>query len=81
MEWEDLSLLFIDKSKEKALSKKMKEKFGTFRGAWKLNVTNISDDYVKFSMQLLASKLLRKFCRHQVPARAISTIEKCVKGI
>jgi hypothetical protein len=46
-----------------------------------LDVASISDDCVKFAMQVLACKLLRKCRRDQVPAGAITVTEKCVEGV
>jgi hypothetical protein len=48
--WEDPSPLFIDKSKEKALAERMKDRYDTFIGARGLDVANINDDAVWFMM-------------------------------
>jgi hypothetical protein len=42
---EDPTLLFSDKSNEKALSERIREKFGMFRAMRRLNVENINDDW------------------------------------
>jgi hypothetical protein len=54
MEGEDPSILFTDKSNEKALSKKMKENFGTFRATRRFNIASINDNCAKFAMQVLS---------------------------
>jgi hypothetical protein len=81
MAGEDPSPLFTNKSNEKPLSEKMKEKFGTLIGVHRLDVASISDDYVKFVMQVLYCKSLRKCLKDQVPVGAIATTEKCIEGI
>jgi hypothetical protein len=43
---EDLTTLFNNKSREKAQSESMKEKFHTFRGKRGLDVVNINDEGV-----------------------------------
>jgi len=58
--------LFTDKSKEKSLLEKMKEKYETHRGACCLDIPSINDDTVKFMMQVLGCKLLRKCRKDQV---------------
>jgi hypothetical protein len=65
---EDPLPLFTDKAHEKALEERMKEKYGTFRGAHGLDVANINDDIVRFATQVLACKLPRKCHEDQVPA-------------
>ena len=59
----------------------MKEKFGMFMEVHGLKILSINDDCVKFAMQVLSCKFLRKCRREQVPAGAIGTIEKCVKDV
>jgi hypothetical protein len=66
---------------EKELSETMKDNFHTFRGKKGLDVANISDDVVPFLMQVLACKLLRKFCKDEVPTTVITTMEKCTEGV
>jgi hypothetical protein len=46
-----------------------------------LDVKKIKDDNVRFMMQVLAYKLLRKFHKDEVPAAVIAAIEKCVEGV
>jgi hypothetical protein len=57
---EDLKTIFANKSREKSLSESMKDKFNTFRGKQGLDVASTSYDVVRFAMQVLAYKLLRK---------------------
>jgi hypothetical protein len=77
---EDPLPLFTDKAHEKALEERMKEKYGTFRGAHGLDVANINDDIVRFDTGA-GCKLLRKCHKDQVPARVIAVAEKCVAGV
>jgi hypothetical protein len=53
---------FMDKTQEKALAKRMKDKYDTHRGVRGLDVVNINDDIVRFATQVMDFKLLRK-CR------------------
>jgi hypothetical protein len=69
------------RSGEKALSESMKEKFNTFRGKRGLDVTNISDDVVRFATQVLACKLLRKCWKDEVLTAVIRSAEKCIEGV
>jgi hypothetical protein len=68
---EDPLPLFTDKTHEKELAERMKEKYDTHRGARGLDVVSINDDSVRFVMQVLACKLLRKCHRDQVPTGVI----------
>jgi len=54
----------------------MKEKFHNFRGKMGLDVKKIHDDNVRFTMHLLACKLLHKCRKDEVPVS-----EKCVEGV
>jgi hypothetical protein len=45
---EDPLPLFTDKSKEKSLAEKMKDKYDTHRGAHGLDIASINDDTVRF---------------------------------
>jgi hypothetical protein len=78
---EDPLSLFTDKSKENTLAENMKDKYDTHRGAHRLEVSSISDDTVRFAMQVLACKLSRKFRKDQVPGVLIETIEKCITRV
>jgi hypothetical protein len=78
---EDPLPLFTDKTQEKSLAERMKEKYGTFRGAHGLDVASINDDTVRFATQVLACKLLRKCHKDQVPAGVIAATEKCTAGV
>jgi hypothetical protein len=57
MAGEDPSLLFIDNSKEKALSKRMKYNFDTYRGVHKIDVVSINDKCVRFVTQVFLRKI------------------------
>jgi hypothetical protein len=65
----------------KNLAERMKEKYGTFRDAPRLDVVIINDDIVRFATLVLDCKLPRKFWKHQVPTGAITTTEKCVARV
>jgi hypothetical protein len=71
----------MDKSKEKFVEEKFKDKYDTNRGEHNLDVEIINDDIFRFSMQVLAYKLLRKFHKDQVPIGVIATVVKCVAGV
>jgi hypothetical protein len=78
---EDPFPLFTDKANEKELSERIKEKYGTYRGACGIDVASITDDTIRFATQVLACKLLRKCHKDQVPMGAIVATEKCVAGV
>jgi hypothetical protein len=78
---EDLLPLFTDKANEKAWLERMKEKFDMFRGAHRLDVLSINDDYASFVMQVLSCKFLRKCHKDQVLACAIGEMDKCIEGV
>jgi hypothetical protein len=46
-----------------------------------LDVANISDDVVRFAMQVLACKLLRKCWKDEVSTTVITAVEKCAEGV
>jgi hypothetical protein len=73
--------LFTDKSKDKSLSKKMKYKYDTHRGARSLNIASINDDTIRFTMHVLVCMLLRKCHKYQVLAGVIAAIEKGIAGV
>jgi hypothetical protein len=78
---EDLKMIFTNNSWEKALSECMKENFKNFRGKSGLDVAIISDDVVRFAMQVLACKLVRKCWKDEVSSAIIVVVEKCIEGI
>jgi hypothetical protein len=73
--------LFTDKTWEKSLAERMKGKYGTFRGARKLDVTSINDNTVIFETWVLAYNILRKCCKDQVPTGVIAIAEKCTTRV
>jgi len=73
--------LFTEKDNEKALSERIKEKYGTYRGARGIDVASINDDIIRFVTQVLACKLLRKCPKDQVPMGAMVVVEKCVARV
>jgi hypothetical protein len=50
----------MDKTHEKELAERMKEKYNMQRGVCGLDVAIINDDFVRFVVQVLACKLLMK---------------------
>jgi hypothetical protein len=76
----DLATLF-NKAGEKAQSEAIKDKFHTFRGKGGLDVANINDDSVPFSMKVMACKLLRKCRKDEVFASIIAATKKCTEGV
>jgi hypothetical protein len=79
--WEDTLPDFTHKSNTKSLSNRMKENFDMFRGECGLNVASINDECIRFMMQMLDCKLLRKWCKDQVSTSAIETTKMCLEGI
>jgi hypothetical protein len=78
---EDPLPLFTDKSNEKALSERMKEKFNTHKVVCGLDIESINEDCVRFVKQVMSYKLLRKCQRDQVSTCAIEMVEKCIEGV
>jgi hypothetical protein len=64
----------------KALAEIIKENYHTFHGQCGLDVAIIVDSMVRFAMQSLACKLLRKCRKDQVPTKVITAAEQCVEG-
>jgi hypothetical protein len=58
--------LFMDKTQEKALAERMKEKYGTHRAVHGLDVARINDDSFSFVTKVLACKLIKKCHRDHV---------------
>jgi hypothetical protein len=54
MAGEDPSPLFTDKSNEKALLERMKEKFDTYRGACIIDVAYVNGEWIRLTTQVLA---------------------------
>jgi hypothetical protein len=59
----------------------MEEKYGTLRGACRLDIASINEDTVKFAAQVLDYNLLRKCCKDQVLAGVIEGTKKFVAGV
>jgi hypothetical protein len=57
---------------------KMKERYGTFKGACGLDVASINDYTVCSTTQVLANNVLRKYHKDQVLTGVIATTEQCV---
>jgi hypothetical protein len=76
----DLVLILDDKSKEKVLAKEMKNKYDTARGTRGIIIKHIKNTTTQLGTQILAYKLLRKFCKDEVPARVIAVASQCVEG-
>jgi hypothetical protein len=80
-QWEDPTLLFVDKKSDRALLEAMRETFHIVRGVWKLDVPSICDPTIRITTQELACKLLRKCRKDQVSTGVIVAAEKCVDGV
>jgi hypothetical protein len=76
----DLVLALDDKSKEKVLAKEMKKNYGTARGMRGIIIKQINNAATQFGTKILACKLLRKFCKEEVPTRVIAVASQCIEG-
>jgi hypothetical protein len=56
-----------DKTKEKAISDEIKEKYGTERGNRGIWISDINDPVTRFSTRLLGCKLMHKCRKEEVP--------------
>jgi len=77
----DPSSIFTKKKKYKEMVNKMMNKYGAWRGKCGIQVAKINEFLVRFSMQLLSCKLLRKCHRDEVPRGVIQEVEKCLVGV
>ena len=60
-----------DKTKEKALTEEMKNKYGTERGTCGIIIKRISDIATKMATKIMACKLLIKCYKEEVLARVV----------
>jgi len=59
----------------------MKDKYDTHKGVCGFDIVSINDDTIRFMMQVLACKLLRKCRKDQVITGVIETTKKCVARV
>jgi hypothetical protein len=76
----DPALILDDKYKEKVLAKEMKKKYGTTRGMRGIMIKRINNTGTQLGTNILAYKLLRKFCKGEVLARVIVVAAQCIEG-
>jgi hypothetical protein len=69
-----------DKTKEKAISNEIKEKYGTERGNRGIRISDINDPVTRFSTRLLGCKLMHKCRKEEVPAGVVAAAAQCTKG-
>jgi hypothetical protein len=69
-----------DKTKEKALTEEMKNKFGTERGTRGIIIKWISDAMTKMGAKIMAWKLLRKCRKEEVLVGVVIVASHCVEG-
>jgi hypothetical protein len=77
----DLVLILDNKSKEKALAKEMKKKYGTARGKMGIIIKRINNAATQLGANILAYKLLRKCHKDEVLTGVIAVATQCTEGI
>jgi lambda repressor-like predicted transcriptional regulator len=68
----DPALFLDEKTKEKALVEEMKKKYGIARETRGIIIKQINNATTQLGMKILASKLLRKCRREEIPAGVIA---------
>jgi hypothetical protein len=58
----------------------MKKNYGTNRGTRGIIIKRINDTATQLGIKILACKLLRKFCREEVPTGVVVVASQCVEG-
>jgi hypothetical protein len=76
----DLALIMDDKSKEKAFTEEMKNKYSTTRGTRGIIIKWINNPTTQLGAKILACKLLRKCRKDEVPAGVIAVAAQCAQG-
>jgi hypothetical protein len=76
----DPTLILNDKSKEKALAEKMKNKYGIDRVTRGIIIKGINNAMTQLGAKILSCKLLRKCCKDEVPAGVIIVASQCTEG-
>jgi hypothetical protein len=72
---------FMDeKTKEKALAREMKKKYGTERGSRGFIIKRISDIEKRMAKKIMACKLLRKCHREEVHVGVVANVAQCAEG-
>jgi hypothetical protein len=69
-----------DKTKEKALTKEMKNTYGIERGSRGIIIKHISDATTRVATKLMPCKLLRNFRKEEVPVGVITVSTQCEEG-
>jgi hypothetical protein len=58
----------------------MKNKYGTKRGLCGIIIKHISDIVTRMATKIMACKLIRKFCKEEVPTKVFVATAQCVEG-
>ena len=64
-----------------SLVEKMKDKFKLVKKPHKYSISSITDFTVKVATQILAGKIMRKFCANEVSAPLVSLAAQCPEGV
>jgi hypothetical protein len=70
-----------NKARDKEIAEEVKAQFGTNRGNRGIVIKDINDPAMRFSMKLMACKLLRKCRKEEAPTGVIAAVVQCAKGI
>jgi hypothetical protein len=70
-----------NKARDKEIAEEVKAQFGTNRGNRGIVIKDINDPAMRFSMKLMACKLLRKCRKEEAPTGVIAAVVQCTKGI
>jgi hypothetical protein len=77
---EDPVQFLEDKMKEKELAEEMKKKYGIEMGSYRIIIKRISDIVTRMAKTIMTCKLLKKFCKEEVPARVFAATTQCAEG-
>jgi hypothetical protein len=69
-----------DKTKEKALAKEMKKKYGTERGSRRIIIKRISDVAKRMATKIMPCKLLIKCHKEEFCVGVVAVATQCAKG-
>jgi hypothetical protein len=69
-----------EKTKEKAITEEVKEKFATYRGSRGMIIKNINGLDTKFVTKLMACKLHRRCRKEEAPVGVVTATTQCAKG-
>jgi hypothetical protein len=76
----DTTQCLDEKREEKALTEEMNKKYFTDRGIRGIIIKRINDVATQMAAKIMASKLLRKFRKEEVPTGVIIVATQCVEG-